>query len=66
MSNPKLPVWATVRQAYAAVRAQSSTLANIAQRWGIAAAVGLAFGAWMIPAGRGGIVSQPPSVPEGH
>ncbi len=50
MSNPKLPVWATVRQAYAAVREQSHVLAKIAQRWGIAAAVGLAFGVWIVRA----------------
>lgn len=50
MSNPKLPVWATVRQAYAAVREQSHVLAKIAQRWGIAAAAGLALGVWLVGA----------------
>jgi hypothetical protein len=56
MSTRKLPVLATVRQAYAATREQAHLLAQIAQRWGVAAAVGLAVGALLVagsPADRG-------------
>lgn len=47
MSTPKLPVQSTVRQAYAATREQLHVLAQIAQRWGLAAGIGLALSAWL-------------------
>lgn len=48
MSNPKLPVGATVRLAYSAVHARSPALGHVAARWGIAAAIALALGVLLV------------------